>query len=174
MKERIPPDTRGCDTDRPHSVACLRCLLRIDWTKDIPYRTRASAAYIRLNSGGSRTQPRGRLAAGLTVFQRPLLLGAVNLAKIVDAGVGLRGLARPNVIGNSYRRQQADDRHNDHNLYQRKSRFARTSSFHQNYVCAVFTDEPASGSLWPFPAPRFEQGLTQTAIHALADVLPKD
>ena len=57
-----------------------------------------------------------------TFFQSPLLLGLVNDPEVVDAGIGLGGLPGADKIGNPNRRQQADDRHDDHDLHQGEPR----------------------------------------------------
>jgi len=60
----------------------------------------------------------------LLVFQRPLLLGGINLAEIVDAAVLLGRIARPDEVGDGDGGQQADDGHNDHDFDERKARLA--------------------------------------------------
>jgi hypothetical protein len=57
-------------------------------------------------------------------FQSPLLCGRVNLAEVVDAGVGLCGLTSSNEVGNRDSCQEADDGHDNHDFNQRKPTFA--------------------------------------------------
>ena len=66
---------------------------------------------------------RDAVARRLLVFERPLLHGAVNLAKVVDTGVLLRGRAGLNEVRDRNRRQQTDDRHNDHDFHKGEARF---------------------------------------------------
>ena len=80
---------------------------------------------------------RGRhVGGGLVFFQRPLLLGRVQLAEIVDAGIGLRGCAGFYEVGNRDRRQEADDGHNDHDFHQREAGLAEV--FHCLHVFTFF------------------------------------
>ena len=66
----------------------------------------------------------GGVGVLLLVFQRPLMLAGINLAEVVDAGVLLRGIARPNEVRNRNGGQQADDGNHDHDFNERKARFA--------------------------------------------------
>jgi len=60
--------------------------------------------------------------ATLPFFQGPLLLGRINLAQIVDARIGLRGLTGLHKVRNRNRRQQADDGHDNHDFHQGETR----------------------------------------------------
>jgi len=66
-------------------------------------------------------------------FQRPLVLGTIDLAKVVDTSIFLRGGARPNKIRDRDGSQEADDRHNDHDFYEREARFTGGLTFHITY-----------------------------------------
>ena len=79
---------------------------------------------------GLQIAARGGAARNLLVFQRPLLLGAVNQTQIVDAGVLLRGRARAHEVGNGDRGQQTDDGHHNHDFNERKARLAIYFSLH--------------------------------------------
>ena len=61
---------------------------------------------------------------GPVVFQRELVGRRVNLAEVVDTGVGLRGGASFHKVRNRDGGQQADDGHNDHDFNQGKTRLA--------------------------------------------------
>jgi hypothetical protein len=85
---------------------------------------------------------RRRDGGGLfAVFQRPLLLGCIDLAKIVDASIGLRRLTRPDEVRDRNRCQQTNDRHNDHDFHKGETRFAGVVDFHTilclSVVCGV-------------------------------------
>ena len=62
-----------------------------------------------------------------------MLLGAVNLAEVVDAGVLLGGVAGPNEVRDGDGRQEANDGHHDHDFYEREARFIAGVDFH-NYT----------------------------------------
>ena len=66
-----------------------------------------------VNSGGRR----------LFRFKRPLFLRAVDLAKVVNAGVLLCGRARFHEVRNRDRSEEADDGHHDHDFNQREAGF---------------------------------------------------
>ena len=60
----------------------------------------------------------------LLVFQSPLVDATGDLAEVVDAGVFLRGVARPNEVRNRNRREQTDDGNHDHDFHEREAGFA--------------------------------------------------
>jgi len=62
-----------------------------------------------------------RCSRCLALFQRELLRRRVNLAEVVDAGIGLRCGAGFHKVRNRDRRQQADNGHNDHDFNQRET-----------------------------------------------------
>jgi len=68
----------------------------------------------------------GRVGNGSTSaqmrFQSVLVGRRINLAEVVNAGILLRGRTRFDEVRNRDGGQQADDRHNDHDFYQRKAR----------------------------------------------------
>ena len=82
---------------------------------------------------------RGRNASGLIGFQRPLLLRTVNLAKVVDTGIGLGRLTSANEVRNRDRSEEADDGHNDHDFNEGETGFAGCIDLHSTYLfcCAV-------------------------------------
>ena len=80
------------------------------------------------------------------MLKRPLLLGAVNLAKVVDAGVHLGLGASLYEVGNGNGRQQADDGHDNHDFNQRESRGFSPGCFHNCYLLfAVYYSRPERG-----------------------------
>ena len=72
----------------------------------------------------------GRGRGGLFLFQGPFLLGTINLAQVVDAGVGLGRGTGMNEVGNRDGGQQTDDGHDDHDFDQGETRFASGGDFH--------------------------------------------
>src|SRR5579862_3084227 len=102
---------------------------------------------------GSTTQIRrdvcrhrsGRRA--LARFQRPLLLGRINLAQVVDARVLLRGRTRLQEVGNRDRCQEADDGHHDHDFHQGETRFTGGFNFHTAFLSARYGVNDAAGGL---------------------------
>ena len=68
-------------------------------------------------------------AGWLSGFKRPLLFGLVNDAEVIDAGIGLRGLAGAHEIGNSHCRQQADNGHDNHDFNQGEACLGVVSNF---------------------------------------------
>ncbi len=69
-----------------------------------------------------------------------MLLGAVNLPQVVDAG-GLLGLEpRAHEVGDGDGRQQPDDGHDDHDFHEREAGFPRGFDLHKfccfKYVCS--------------------------------------
>ena len=69
---------------------------------------------------GHRETGTGRFA----LFQRVLVGRRVQLAEVVDAGIGLRGGTGLHEVRNRDRRQQADDGHDNHDFNQRETRSA--------------------------------------------------
>ncbi len=85
----------------------------------------------------------------LTVFQRPLLLGSINDAEVVDAGVGLRGLTSSHEVGNRDSRQQADNGDDDHDFNQRKAGFTDVfDCFHFLTFWSVWRWNRTAGGLY--------------------------
>jgi hypothetical protein len=64
------------------------------------------------------------LAGGFLLFECELVGRRVNLAEVVDAGVGLRSGSGFYEVWNRNRRQEADDGHDDHDFHQRKAGLA--------------------------------------------------
>ena len=93
--------------------------------------TRDVAAGVKLDIGFDLAQGNG-VATRLLVFERPLLDSAVNLAKVVDTGVLLRGRAGLNEVRDRNGRQQTDDRHDDHDFNQCEASFGFVLNFHIN------------------------------------------
>src|SRR6266705_203101 len=76
--------------------------------------------------------------ADFLVFQRPLVDRRVNLAEVVDAGIGLRGRTGFDEVRNRDRSQQADDGHHDHDFNQRETRITdvfRCLHFYLFFLC---------------------------------------
>ena len=94
-------------------------IIGVGSTQRTYWHRRSGTAQIRFNVSRLR---RGR--AGLALFQRPLLLGGVNDAEVVDARIGLRGLTSFHEVRNRDGRQEADDGHDDHDFHQRETRLA--------------------------------------------------
>ena len=65
-----------------------------------------------------------RVRVRLLVFQRPLLLGAIHLAEVVDAGVFLCRIAGANKVRDRDGGQQTDDGNHDHDFHEREAGFA--------------------------------------------------
>ena len=63
-------------------------------------------------------------------LERPLLLGAVNLAEVVDAGVLLSRVARPDEVRDRDGGQQADDGDHDHDFHEGEATATRGIEFH--------------------------------------------
>jgi hypothetical protein len=66
----------------------------------------------------------------LGVFQRPALLGAVDLTEVVDAGIRLRSGAGAREVGNRDGCQETDDGNHYHDFYQREPRISWLVEFH--------------------------------------------
>ena len=75
--------------------------------------------------GGDRT-----ISGSFLVFQRPLLLRAINLAKVVYAGIFLSRRAGFHEVRNGDRGQQTDDGHHDHDFHQGETRLTGGLNFH--------------------------------------------
>ena len=60
---------------------------------------------------------------GLAFFQRVFIGRRINLAEVVDTGIGLRGGARFHEVRDRDRGEEADDGHNDHDFDEREARF---------------------------------------------------
>jgi len=73
---------------------------------------------------------RRRRDAGLLGFERPLLLGTINLTEVVDASIHLGGRARLHEVGNRDRSQEADDGHHDHDFNEREARVLVVTNLH--------------------------------------------
>ena len=73
----------------------------------------AAAPQIRLDIGLHR-----RRAGRLLVLERPLLLGAVKLAQVVDARIRLGRGARFDEVRNGDCSEEANDGHDDHDFNQ--------------------------------------------------------
>ena len=69
-----------------------------------------------IDVGGSH-----RIALRLVGFEGPLLLGLVDLSKVVDAGLRSGGFARAQVVRNGYGGQESHDGHHNHNLDERET-----------------------------------------------------
>ena len=79
---------------------------------------------------GLYVRARRRGGARLMLLQRPLLLGAINLAQIVDARIHLRGRARAHEVGNGDGGQQTDNRDDDHDFNEGETCLAADFIFH--------------------------------------------
>ena len=75
------------------------------------------------------------VTGSLLVLERVLLNSAVELAKVVNARIFLRGGASFNEVGNRDRSEQADDGHHNHNFHQGEARLICVSDFH---LCLSF------------------------------------
>ena len=102
---------------RIHSVIRIRAASRASW--------RGVSLDIRIDGCLIRRRARSHLG-----FQSPLLLRAIDLAKIIDARVFLRRRARFDEVRDRDRGQQADDGDDDHDFYQREAGFFRAVDFH--------------------------------------------
>ena len=83
---------------------------------------RDDARRIQLDVGRQIRGQRDRIRRLLTLFQRELVGRRVNLAEVVDTGVGLRGRTGFHKVRNRDRCQQADDGHNNHDFNQGETR----------------------------------------------------
>jgi len=90
-------------------------------------RATRTTAEVRLDVGGGN-----RCSTGFALFKSVLLFGTVDLTEVVDAGIGLRILARFDEVGDRDCRQEADDGHDDHDFHQREARLIRSDNFHYN------------------------------------------
>ena len=97
--------------------------------------------------GGQHDGRTGRFA----LFQRELVGCRVNLAQVVDAGVGLRGGTGLHEVGNRNRRQQADDGHDDHDFNEGETRFTDVFGLFHFVLLSVFTRRNCtSGGLYDY------------------------
>ena len=71
---------------------------------------------------------------GFLAFQSPLLLRTVDQAQVVDASIGLGGLASTNEVRDRDSGQQTDDRNNDHDFNEGEARFAAGFHLHSIYL----------------------------------------
>jgi len=85
---------------------------------------RNAASRVQLDVGRQVRRKTEGVTGGLVLFERELVGGRINLAKVVDAGIGLGLGTSFHEVRNRNRRQQADDGHDDHDFYQRETRFA--------------------------------------------------
>ena len=67
---------------------------------------------------------------GFLGFQSPLLLSTVDQTKVVNASIGLGGLASTNEVRNRDSGQETDDRNNDHDFYEGEAGFAAGFRLH--------------------------------------------
>jgi hypothetical protein len=102
------------------------------WALDLRVERRTTRTATKVRSEVSDTRRVGR---GLLLFQRPLLLRAVDLAEVVDARIGLGRGARFDEVGDRDRGEEADDGHNDHDFNQREARVTGVTDFHINVNC---------------------------------------
>ena len=73
-----------------------------------------------------------------TGFHGELLDGGINLPHVIDAGGGLRFGAAVDEVGDRYGRQQTNNGHHNHDLYQREAPFIRAfNGFHICSSCGV-------------------------------------
>ena len=101
---------------------------------------------------------RHRSPTPLASFDGELIDGGVNLAQIIDAGIGLRRGSGTGQVGNGDSRQQADDGYYDHDFHERKaSQTALVMHFHEepfSKSIAKPADRPKTrGIIFPFPHP---------------------
>jgi len=61
-------------------------------------------------------------AGSLMLFERELIGRGVNLTKVIDTSIGLRGGTGFYKVGNRDSRQEADNCHDNHNFNERKAR----------------------------------------------------
>src|ERR1019366_8860175 len=92
------------------------------------------ARRIQLDVGAQVGRIGDRVVGLQVLFQRELVGRRVNLAEVVDAGVGLGGGAPLQEVRNRDGRQQADDGHDDHDFDEGEARFTEDLGlFH--YIC---------------------------------------
>jgi len=77
-------------------------------------------------------------------FQGQLIYRAINLAKVVDAGIGLGGLAGANEVGNRDRSEEADDGHHDHDFNEGETGFPGGVDLHSYSFLSVVRHEHSS------------------------------
>ena len=87
----------------------------------------------------------GRIGDGvsrlLALFQRELVGRRVNLAEVVDAGIGLRGGTGFHEVRNRDGRQEADNGHDAHDFHQGETRFADVFGLFHFVLLSVYAAE---------------------------------
>ena len=101
-------------------ITRLNRLCRVDGA--IAFINRTGAAVTEVGSDFSDTRMRRRRHSGLKC---PLLLGAVNLAQVVDASILLRQSPGVDKIGKGDCSQQSDDSHDNHEFHKRETNFVQ-------------------------------------------------
>jgi hypothetical protein len=79
----------------------------------------------------------GNVRIRLLVLQGSLLLGVVNLAQVVNAGILLGRVARPDEVRDRDGGQQADDGDHNHDFHEGEARLACHSHFHLFFSLSV-------------------------------------
>ena len=97
---------------------------------------RNAAVRVQLDVGREVARVADGRTGGLALFQRELVGRRVNLAEVVDAGVGLGGGTRFHEVRNRNRRQEADDGHDNHDFNEGETRF--TDVFGLFHLCFSF------------------------------------
>ncbi len=98
-----------------------------------------AAGSIQLDIGRQVRVHRDAGAGGLALFQSELVGRRINLAEVVDTGIGLRGGARFHEVRDRDRGEEADDGHNDHDFDEREARFTDVlGRFHLLFISVVF------------------------------------
>ena len=98
---------------------------------------RQTARRIQLDVGRQVGGQGDQRPGGLAFFQRELVGRRVQLAEVVDAGIGLRSGAGVHEVRNRNGCEQADDGHNDHDFDEREPHLADVIGlFH--CVCFLF------------------------------------
>ena len=94
--------------------------------------TSRTTTQVRLQLAGCRS------VTGLQFgFQGQLIYRAINLAEVVDAGVGLGGLARFDEVRNRDRSEEADDGDHDHDFDEGETGFPGGIDLHTCSVLSV-------------------------------------
>ncbi len=111
------------------------CVCASDWAnyiRDSKCGRRRITAHVTSNVSftGGRTDTR---------FQSPLLLRRINLAKVVNTGIGLGRLTSANEVRNRDRSEEADDGDHDHDFDEGETSFAGCIDLHITclFCCAV-------------------------------------
>ncbi len=143
MVRRVLFADRG-DTHAADRIRGIKGDYRVDVAFQWAGRQLASstAAEIRLKVGINWGVRRGLLA-----FQSPLLLRTVDQAQVVDASIGLGGLASTNEVRDRDSGQQTDDRNNDHDFNEGEARFAAGFHLHSIYLSFLCGSERVRGVL---------------------------